>query len=80
VADSALDTHEDGAEAFLVASMILALVSVVGFAGGVAGKAGRFLAGAGSLALMIMVAQVGHSGGQLVYRHGAAAAYADPIR
>ncbi len=30
-----------------------------------------------SLGLAAMVASVGHSGGQLVYRHGAAGAYAE---
>lgn len=73
----ALDTHEDAAELFLTASGILMLVTVAGLAGGVVGRSARLLATGGAVALVFAAASVGHSGGELVYRHGAASAYAD---
>ena len=73
----AMDTHEDAAELFQTASGILLLVTVAGLAGGVVGRSARLLATAGAVALVFAAASVGHSGGELVYRHGAASAYAD---
>jgi hypothetical protein len=40
------------------------------------GRAGRVTAALGAVALVVTAANVGHSGGELVYRHGAASAYA----
>jgi uncharacterized membrane protein len=76
VAEQPLETHEERAELFLTLSGVLLLVSAVGLAGGVVGRAGRITATAGAVALVVAAAQVGHTGGELVYRHGAASAYA----
>lgn len=70
-----LDAHEDLAEAFLTGSAALALIAAAGLLGGLPGRTARGLTGLGSLALLGLVARVGHTGGQLVYRHGAASAY-----
>ena len=75
VAEQPLETHEDRAEMFLTLSGVLLLVSATGLAGGIVGRAGRITATAGAVALVVAAAQVGHSGGELVYRHGAASAY-----
>lgn len=71
----AIHTHEEAGERFLVLSGALALVAIAGLLGGRAGEAARWVATAGSVALVIAGVQVGHSGGELVYRHGAASAY-----
>lgn len=76
VAEQPLETHEERAELFLTLSGVLLLVTATGLIGGVVGRAGRITATAGAVALVVAAAQVGHSGGELVYRHGAASAYA----
>jgi uncharacterized membrane protein len=76
VAEQPLSAHEEMAETFLAGSAGLALVAAAGLIGGVTGRAARVTAVVGSLALVVMAARVGHSGGQLVYRYGAASAYA----
>ena len=78
VAEQPLSTHEDMAEMFLTASLVVMLIAGAGMAPGKFGRAGRALAVAGSVALVVGAARVGHSGGQLVYRYGAASAYANP--
>ncbi len=75
VADAPLDTHEDAATAFLWLSVGLLAVAGVGLLPGRVGSSARFLATAGSLALLVAGYRVGHSGGELVYTHGAASAY-----
>ncbi len=73
-----LDAHEDLAEAFVTASAAVAVLTTAGLLGGRSGRAARVLTGVGSLALAGLVVRVGHTGGELVYRHGAASAYAVP--
>ncbi len=75
VAEQPLETHEEAAELFLTLSGVLLLVSATGLVRGVVGRAGRITATVGAVALVVAAAQVGHSGGELVYRHGAARAY-----
>lgn len=75
VAEQPLETHEERAEMFLTLSGVLLLVSATGLVRGVVGRAGRITATVGAVALVVAAAQVGHSGGELVYRHGAASAY-----
>jgi uncharacterized membrane protein len=72
---SQLDAHEEAAERFLVLSVIVLAVTGVGLLGGPAGSVARLSSALGATALVAAGALVGHSGGQLVYRHGAAAAY-----
>ena len=76
VGEQPLESHEEMAEMFLTGSVVLLLVTAAGLGPGVAGKTGRVVAAAGALVLVVGAARVGHSGGQLVYRHGAASAYA----
>ena len=77
VAEQPLSVHEETAEMFLTGSVILFVVTAAGLAGGIAGRAARASSVIGSLALVIGAARVGHTGGELVYRHGAANAYAN---
>ena len=78
VSERAIDAHEEVAEAFLTGSAAVALIAAVGLVGGVTGRVARLATVAGSLVLVGMVIKVGHSGGQLVYRYGAASAYTSP--
>lgn len=78
VADAPLDAHEEAAESFIAATAIVLLIIGAGLAPGIIGKTGRLLGTVGAVALVGGAAWVGHSGGQLVYQHGAASAYARP--
>ena len=78
VAESAIHDHEEAGERFLVLSGVLLMVAVVGFAPRTFGQAARLVSAAGALGLVVAGAMVGHSGGALVYRHGAASAYVLP--
>ena len=75
VPEQAIEAHEEGAELFMTLSIILVAVTATGFIRGTVGKVGRYAAGLGALALVGFGASVGHTGGQLVYRDGAASAY-----
>jgi len=75
VADRPLDTHEDAAELLLTLSGALVLLTAAGLVRGVVGRAARGAATVGAVALVVIAARVGHTGGELVYRYGAASAY-----
>lgn len=77
VAEGALHGHEEAAERFLVLSGLLAVVAVAGLAGGTVGRAARIATAVGAVGVLGAGVQVGHSGGLLVYREGAASAYAN---
>ena len=75
VSEQVLHAHEEAAEQFLVASIVLLLVAAVGLARGAAGSAARALSTVGALGMLLLAVRVGEAGGQLVYQHGAASAY-----
>ncbi|HEX6643950.1 MAG TPA: DUF2231 domain-containing protein [Gemmatimonadales bacterium] len=75
--DAPVERHEEAAERFLFLTGGMLVLAGAGLLGGRAGGVLRFTAAAGALGLVVAGAQVGHSGGELVYRHGAAAAHAD---
>lgn len=76
VGEAAIHDHEEAADRFLVFSAVVLGITAVGMARGKAGQIARGTAAAAALALTAAGYQVGHSGGELVYRHGAASAYA----
>ena len=78
VTRAALHDHEEAGERFLVFAGVLAAIAVVGLAGGAVGHAARVVATGGTFVLLLAGIQVGHSGGELVYTHGAANAYVAP--
>ena len=78
VADAPLDAHEEAAEAFIAGSVVVLVLMGVGLAPGLVGGGARLVSTVGAVALVAGAFWVGHSGGQLVYRHGAANAYASP--
>lgn len=75
VAESAIHTHEERAELFFVLSGALLAVLAGGMIGGTLGSASRAVGTVGAFLLLIPTFQVGASGGELVYEHGAASAY-----
>lgn len=79
VPEQALETHEEAGERFLVLSGVLLVVMAAGLVPGRLGQASRAVATVGAFALIAAGVSVGHSGGQLVYRHGAGSAYAGMV-
>jgi hypothetical protein len=75
VAESAIERHEEAAEAFLLASGVVLLLGAAGLINGRTGSIARGFATAGTIALVGAGWQVGHSGGTLAYHEGAAMAY-----
>jgi hypothetical protein len=76
VGERAVHGHEEAAEVFLVLSGVLLAVAAVGLAPGLAGRAARIVATLGTIGVLGAGYRVGASGGELVYRHGAASVYA----
>ncbi len=75
VAEGPLESHEEAGERFLILSVIGLAVVVTGLARGSLGRVGRWAGVAAAGALLLAGWQVGHTGGELAYRHGAAAVY-----
>jgi uncharacterized membrane protein len=75
VAERHIEDHEERAERLLIAAGVALLVIGAGLAPGRAGVLARPLGFALSLGVAALAADVGHSGGLLVYEHGAASAY-----
>ena len=73
--ETALETHEEAADGFLVFSVVLLGVGSFGLMNGRVANVARLLTTAGTLAMVVAGYNVGHSGGALVYVHGAASAY-----
>lgn len=78
VAERPLHSHEEAGERFLLLSGGLALLLLAGMFGGQTGRYARAAGTVGAFALVVAGVQVGHSGGELVYRHGAADAWTRP--
>lgn len=78
VAERHIEEHEDAAERFLALAALVLPLAAAGMLSGRVGAINRALTIALSLAALGAAGYTGHSGGELVYRHGAAAAYAHP--
>jgi uncharacterized membrane protein len=77
VAEARIEAHEAAAERFLAFAAGAAIVSAAGLLRGRLGRAGRLAGAAASGAALAAAVAVGHSGGELVYRYGAATAYVE---
>lgn len=76
VAESAIETHEEAAEAFTWTSGGVLLLFVAGLAlPAAAGRGAATAATAATLVVLFLGYRVGQAGGALVYQHGAASAY-----
>ena len=78
VADGPIETHEEAAEAFVAIAAGALVISLIGVRKDRIGAVARGTAVAASIGLLLVGWRVGHSGGELVYRYGAASAYATP--
>jgi hypothetical protein len=72
-----IEAHEEAAERFLLLAGIGLLVGAAGLLPGRIGGAGRLGGTLATLAVLAAGVSVGHSGGELVYKHGAASAYVE---
>ena len=77
VREEAIEEHEEAAERFLWIAGLALPLAAVGLGGGAVGTGARVLTVVVTTVAAVAVGQVGHSGGELVYRHGAANAYLD---
>lgn len=78
VGEAPLHGHEEAAEAFLVAAVVLAAIVLAGLLPGAAGKVARVTSVPVAVLVLGLGYRVGASGGELVYTYGAASAYATP--
>jgi len=76
VPEGSIHTHEEAADLFVAVAIGVFAVGMIGLAPGTFGVAGRWLGAVGTAAILAAGWNVGHSGGMLVYRDGAASAYA----
>lgn len=77
VGETAIEHHEERAARFVWSLGAVFGLSLVGFVSGGVGRAARWLTVAAVLPAAASLFLVGESGGDLVYKHGAAAAYAE---
>ena len=66
-----IHAHEENAEVFTYGAGILFLITALGFLSARYGQAARYLTAAGSIVVLVLALRTGHSGGSLVYEHGA---------
>lgn len=75
VSGQVIHDHEEKAEAFMWGSGVLFLLTSFGFLSARFGQASRYLSAVCSIVVLVLALRTGHSGGELVYEHGAASAY-----
>jgi len=78
VAERHIEEHEEAAERLLVLAALVVPLAAAGLLLGPIGTINQALTIALSLAVLAAAVDVGHKGGELVYRYGAAAAYVQP--
>ena len=75
VAGAPLERHEEAAERFLLLTGGMLVIAAAGLLRGRAGATARVVSTVAALGLVVAGVQVGHSGGELVYRYNAASAH-----
>ncbi|HME69669.1 MAG TPA: DUF2231 domain-containing protein [Myxococcota bacterium] len=75
VAKDLVEQHAERAEHFVELAVVTALLAVGGLVGGRPGRVARIATVVASLAVLGAVVLTGKTGGELVYKHGAANAY-----
>ncbi|HEX5633611.1 MAG TPA: DUF2231 domain-containing protein [Gemmatimonadales bacterium] len=78
VPEDALELHEERAELLRNVAVVALLLAGVGLLDGRKGWVGRGLAVVTLVGALVVAWRAGETGGELVYRHGAASAYVDP--
>lgn len=79
VAERHIEEHEELAERFQLAGIVALVIVGAGLLPGATGGLARGAAVLATLAVLAAGVQVGHSGGELVYRYGAASAYTQDV-
>ena len=79
VAEERIEAHEEAAEVFVAIGLVFFVVTAVGILSGQIGGVARGASVLIALALLLSGVRVGHLGGELVYEHGAASAYAASV-
>lgn len=77
VAERHIEEHEEAAERLLLAAGVTLVVTAAGLLPARVGKALRWVGVLAACGVLAAATVVGHSGGELVYVHGAASAYAE---
>ncbi len=77
VAERHIETHEEAAERFIFLAGLGLLAVGAGLLPDKRGAIGRVVGTLATLGVFAAATSVGHSGGELVYKHGAASAYVD---
>ncbi|HBZ71394.1 MAG TPA: hypothetical protein DEP35_17365 [Deltaproteobacteria bacterium] len=75
VAKELVERHAERAEHFVEIATVTAVLAACGLLGGTSGRAARLATVVASFAVLAAVVLTGKSGGELVYKHGAASAY-----
>jgi uncharacterized membrane protein len=75
VAERHIEAHEERAERFETTAAIALLVLAAGLLPGTPGGVARAVSVVAAAVVLAAGVEVGHTGGELVYRHGAARAY-----
>ena len=78
VAEHHIEAHEETAERFFLLAGIALVASAAGLLPRRSGAVGRAVGTFATFAVLAAGVAVGHSGGELVYKHGAAGAYVGP--
>ena len=76
IGETRVEQHASAGETLLFTSAGVLVVIALGLMPGTAGRVARYAGAVGTLTLGVAAYQVGHSGGELVYKYNAGAAYA----
>jgi len=79
VAERHIEEHEEAAERLHRLGIAALVLVAAGLLPGTAGGVARAVGVVATVAVLAAAVPVGHSGGELVYRHGAAQAYTDGV-
>jgi uncharacterized membrane protein len=77
VGESAIEQHHEWADRMVVVSGVVLFLVLAGLLPGTIGGLGRWLSLVAAVVAMVVVVQVGTTGGELVYKHGAASVYVE---
>ena len=75
VPETAFEEHEEAGERLRLLAAVATLLIAAGFVKAPVGVGARWIGTVGTLVVLAAAVQTGHTGGEMVYRHGAAAAY-----
>jgi hypothetical protein len=78
VAERLVEQHEDAAHLFTFSAAGVLALALLGLVPGMIGKTSRVLTVLGAVVVAGLGVRAGRLGGDLVYQHGAASAYAQP--